>query len=490
MNSSKTLALPARLLTSVAVGFMLVAGLSLAQAEPSHADLSVGIEDGAGTGGSPISGNDNITPSLPAPGGGGGGGGGSSMPAGSFWVYSWGANSACSPKANAGPAIGIRVLWITQEATTPSRDQQPAGGGWRFSAYFPGYGAHWTRVTPSPQMNCIYPPTYKLVTQECVLGTNARFDEIRPSPDLLAQGSGSSGYNQGNPDPARCAASRSHVALGANIIRYSYVEGTAVSQAVTHTFKIYLEADPRTGAVPATEIVGTVGPYNLPAKRNSASITCKGSSIPGDDKERDFTEASCSKEKTSSPSYVCNANPVLYDVASVGEKERMQSFPGDVFDPYSTWESGNPGRKIMFNQNPSGEGITVNSFSTSYEVTSTTPGQYFQLGLVGSNGKIDKEDILVKQDAEVGTYSTGDATYQGKRDTVNIIVNGVSTDNGSLSITQILKWSGTKRVQTIHVTGLNPITGDITYTLGTADVPTSGVCRSTAQIGVIHAING
>jgi hypothetical protein len=474
------------------MGFVVVAGLSLAQAEPSHADLSVGIEDGAGTGGSPVPGNDNITPSLPAPGGGGGGGGGGApaMPAGSFWVYSWGGNSACSPKANAGPAIGIRVLWITQEATTPSRDQPPVGEGWRFSAYFPGYGAHWTRVTPSPQMNCIYPPTYKLITQECILSTYAKWSEVRPTPGPLAEKTVSSGYSPGSRDPGACAASRSHVALNVDIVRYSYVEGIAVSKAVTNTFKVFLEADPRTGAVPATQIVATVGPYNLPAKYKSVSITCKGVSIPGDSSERNFDETNCSSEKTTNPSFVCNADPILFDVAGFGEKERLSSFPNNKFDPDNSWEAGNPGRKIIFNQNPSGANLTVTSLNTSYKIMSNQEKQYFNLSFYNKNGVVNDKDIITKTELGVGTYYSPKGGYPGKQNMVNLVVNGVSDQDGTLSLTQVLSWAGKKTVQTLHINGQNPISGDPTYTLRNAQVATAGTCSSTAVRGVIHAVNG
>lgn len=494
---------PLRFLGTVLAGFFLIAGFSLASAAPSHADLSVGIEDGAGTGGNPVTGNPPTTPSVPAPGGGGGGGGGgSSLPAGGFWVYTWGPNSICGSKPDAGPSIGYRTMWITEEKVTPSQDQPPAGAGWHFSSYFPGYGAYWNRTTPSPRMDCIFPPTYNLMNNECILDTSASFAEVRPQPQVLASRTASSGYAAGTPDPAACAASRTHVALNANIVRYSYVEGIAVSRAVTHTFKVYLEADPRTGSVPATEIVGTVGPYNLPAKRNSASLTCKGPRVPGDANERDFTENSCYSESSFSSSYKCYPSPILFDKRATWEwNEEMGTNPNNAItyntsDFFIPKESGwsllkrkdNAGRKITFNQNPSGPGITINSYSTLFERDATsTP-----FASVGGGDPLAEIDVFLsngqKRIDQLQGSGLKTASYSGKANSVKLMLMGASSQNAPTKITQVLKWVGTRKVQTIRITGLNPVSGDIQYVLSTTDVPTSGECRSTASVESIRAI--
>jgi hypothetical protein len=470
---------PAKFLAfTMALGIASV-GLSVSVPTAAQADVggTIGIGSGAGTGGN--------TASPPADYGGGGytstpSGGQATVSDGSQWIYVWGQSGTCALDANGEANIGVAHHIKREEAYTNGVDQVPPGSGWTYLGYYPddgGNGAYWTRLLSLSGVICVYKPQNSAVSDpiQCVLSTTATIDRVRPTTARLGTGYATSGYTVGSQDLQACRNSQSSVFIDTNVNEYSIVEAQASSKAVWTTWRTYPGTDPRTGAAFAPTLVYTSGVMDINPQRDSLSIACWGKSHPADYSIGDFTDEPCSPHRSTNPSTQCNASPILFDLRPVWEKdEDMRSVPADSME-YVVNAIGNPGRKLLFNQNPSGAGVTINSYRTQY----TTNTNYTTLDLLRQNST--QEDVLV--DKKVKT-----AWFSGKQNAVQLQFQGALNRDEPMKLSQILEWSGTREVSSAGGITVHPITGQMGYADTTATVPTSGSCISTATIGIMRPI--
>lgn len=476
MQSKNIFRKPAKFVAfAMAIGIATV-GLSVSVPTTARADFgaTIGVGSGAGTGGN--------TSAPPADYGGGNftstpGGGNVGLSDGSKWIYAWGTSGGCAADANGEASIGVahHIKW--EEQTTANADTPPAGSGWDFIAYFPGYGAYWTRMLSLSDLICLYKPQNSSVSDpiQCVLSTTATIDRVRPTAARLGTGYATSGYTVGSEDLQACKNSQSSVNIDANVNEYSIVEAQAVSKAVWTTWRTYPGTDPRTGSAFTPTLVSTSGVFDVNPQRDSLSISCSGISHPADYSIGDFTDEPCSPQKSMTPSYVCNASPILFDLKAAWEKdEELRTSPNDSVD-YVVNEIGNPGRKLVFDQNPSGSGITIDSYQTHY----TTNTEYTTLDLLRQH--YTQEDVLSGKKLK-------SAVFAGKENTVQMQFQGALNSDAPVKLSQVLKWSGTRVVPSAGSFQVNPITGQISYAGTTTTVPTSGTCENTATIGIMRAI--
>lgn len=455
--------------------------------------VGIGIGDGADTDGDippdVVSTPPGVIPSpgpvtIPMPGSGNGDK--------KSWKTVWGSgvDVRCGTSAY-GDSLGIKVQmaeqWMTAE-TAPYSGFPWNRAGIAFDAPEPEPDSYWwTRTIPTGSYECIWPPAFQYVSAECIISTSANIQEVRPGNIVLDSRTVYSGYTLGSTDRNACTQSKSSIALNANITRYSIVEARAVSQAARVTFKVYTQAHPQTGVVPATEVVGIIGPYNLTPKTASLSVSCRSVSNPADYSLTDFTDNMCNPS-TWNPSYQCNANPVLFDTSGAGSTSpTMNSFPGNSVQ-FVKQQTANNGKQITFSQNPGGAGITVNSYKTRFDRSAdSTPWDsslsasknLVELDAVNPGGSVS-ENILKN--------GTSSGWLSSKINDTKFIAYGASDNGSPTKISQILEWTGTRVVNSATITGINPLTGAINTAATTTTVPTSGMCTQTATIDMVRTI--
>lgn len=479
MHSKNIFRKSGQFLASTLVLGITAVSLSVFVPSTAHADIgeTIGIGTGAGTGGN--------TGAPPANYGGGSyastpTGGTATESDGSEWLYVWGASGACALDANGEANIGVTHHIKREERYTDGVGSPPPGSGWTYLGYYPndgGSGAYWTRTLSLSGVICVYKPQNSVVSDpiQCILSTTATIDRVRPTTARLGTGYSTSGYTVGSQDLQACKDSQSSVFIDAKVNEYSIVEAQAVSKAVWTTWRTYPGTDPRTGSAFTPTLVDTSGVFDVNPQRDSLSIACWGKSHPADYSIGDFTDEPCSPHRSNNPSTQCNVSPVLFDLKASWEKEeKMRSVPADSAE-YIVNDIGNPGRKIVFDQNPTGQGITINSYRTQY----TTNTNYTTLDLLRQNST--QEDVLVDKKLK-------SAWFSGKQNAVQLQFQGALNRDAPMKLSQTLEWTGTREVSSAGSFTVHPITGQMGYADTTAVVPTSGSCISTATIGIMRPI--
>jgi hypothetical protein len=449
----------------------------------------IGVDDGAVTGmpGETFNPPPGVIPQpgtvvVPSPGSGNG--------FAKKWITTWGYSGKCGSSAY-GASIGVKDEWVNEHATSDMyadpANAWPPGAGW-VKGSSTGLGGYWFfRTIPTGSYECIWPPSYALVTAECIISTTANIREVRPNNILIDSRTVYSGYSFGSSDREACADSKTRISLNANITRYSIVEAFAVSSAAKVTFKVYTSADPRTGSKPATEFIGALGPYNLTPKTDSLSISCRNVSRPADYSLTDFTDNLCNPS-TFNPSYQCNASPVLFDSSPAGSATpTMNSFPGNSIQ-YVKQQTANSGKQIVFNQNPSGAGITVNSYKTQFTRSADSTPWKASLGNSNNLVELDAVSPTGSLSKNILTDGTSSPWYSTKTNTTKFIAYDASDNGKPTRISQILEWIGTRSVTSATITGMNPLTGALETAATTINVPTSGMCTQTAAIDMVRTI--
>lgn len=458
-----------------------------AMADTGGTGVNISIGSGANTGGS--------TSTPPTNYGGGSytstpSGGTATISDGSEWLYVWGTSGGCAPDANGEASIGVTHHIKREEAHTQGVGYPPPGAGWNLIAYYPdddaGYGAYWTRTLSLSGVICVYKPANSVVSEpiQCVLSTSAYIDRVRPDYKRLGTGYKASGYTVGSQDLDTCRNSQSSVVVDANVNTYSLVEAQASSLAVWTTWRTYPGIDPRTGGAFTPTLASTSAPFIVNPQRDSVSIHCFGTSHPANYGNTDWTDEPCSPHKSSNPTTTCNAQPVLFDLkpapdllhpeAVYSQQEDMRSTPGNSVIWGGT-SIANPGRKLIFNQNPSGLGINIQSYDTEYttNLTNTTL------------------DIFYSNSTSLGALKgnkTSTGFIPGKWNETRLLREGALGADEHLLLSQILKWTGTREVTVPTQFTIDPITGKMQYSTRITTVPTSGSCISTATMGIDRAI--
>jgi hypothetical protein len=320
-----------------------------------------------------------------------------------------------------------------------------------------------------------------------------------PQSKLLATKTSTSGYSQGSTDYNACMSSNSKVKLGVAINEKGFYASQAYSMAQIATIEVAYTADGLTGQIPPPKIIGLSGVFQTAPKNATGSLHCSaGWQSPGVH-HGDWTETPCSSQNSKNPSYVCSADPVLYNGRNFGMGTVVQSMR-DGKD-----------NELVWNQGISGAGITVDpsKFKTTFKRSADSgpwdknaPADYNLIQLDVKNGAGAREANALKSDGlntrtfngRVNTAYLMGFTAANMREQKDALGNFVMKDGQrvwvpqSTDISQVLAWSGTRQMQSVVITEIDAANGTMTATPTTITVPTSGLCSQTASVEFIRAI--
>jgi hypothetical protein len=469
-----------------------------ARADGCGGQGSFGCSDENNNGGGNGAGGGAGQGTLPGTGGGGSGGGGG------------GSNSnvrvdrvvpdpgTCPYRPEDGKsALGKDYYWaVIYKYGTKDSPPDPYYN-WGNYTYTPGYGyLYSTEVLVGSQ--CLYPPRTYTTTQRCYISSTSSVWMKEPQSKLLATKTSTSGYSQGSTDYNACVNSNSRVKLGVAINEKGFYASQAYSLAQTATVEVAYTPNEVTGEIPPPKIIALSPVFQTAPKNATGSLHCSaGWQSPGVH-HGDWTETPCSSQNSNNPSYLCSADPVLYNGRNFGMGTVVQSMR-DGKD-----------NELVWNQGVSGAGITVDSFKTTFKRSAQSApwskdlaanNNLIQLDVKNAAGareaKALKPDGLTTRtfDGRVNTaYVMGfTATILTKQK--NSLGNYVIDKNGQpvwvpqpTEISQVLGWTGTRTMTSVVIVETDASNGVMTATPTTITVPTSGLCSQTASLEFIRAI--
>lgn len=452
---------------------------------PAHAAGGCGDAGGFGCGSDAGTGGG----SGPALGGGGGGttppkqggdtGGGAPGVPDDTWKVVYGNGSSCPVRDDGKAAIRTDYYYKKQLALGFSETEGPVGFGGSFSHYVAGEGYYWESWIYQAPRVCRYPPRTYLTTATCVIKSDGSVDMVAPNRKNLARATSYSGYTQGSRDYNSCVTSKSMARPTAKIVEYGKYTSTAVSTVQTATVEISISPDETTGVTPGPRIVGLTPPYQLAPKTATASSDC---AVPFATPARnviDFTEAPCAEGRTAHPTFQCVQPLVRFD-QSDGRGSQVGTHPNNSMQ---FMRDGDP-KFLRFNQSVTGTGIAVSGYKTTF-LRSGTPWNSSRM--YNNN---DFELSLTEKGSTILTQSGGSRTqtFDGRVNEVFHRAYSAGVSGAPTQLTQKIDWTGTRRVTTATITGIDGRTGLMTWVSSTANVPTSGACNQTATLEYIRAI--
>jgi hypothetical protein len=390
--------------------------------------------------------------------------------------------------ADGKSALGVDFYWTTlfeygTKDTPPNNSYY-----WKFPVYTPGYGYLWEAEVLVGK-TCLYPPMTYLTTQTCYVSSTSTVSMTMPQSKVVGSKTATSGYSQGSTDYNACRNSNSQVSLGLAINEQGFYVAKAYSMAQTATVEVAYTPDGLTGQIPAPKIIGLSGVYQTAPKNATGSLDCVGWSSPG----RiigDWTETACSSQNSANPSYVCTADNMRYNGFDFGANAVVESMR-DGSD-----------NKLEFSQGISGSGITVHEKFTTFkrsadsgpwDASMSAKANLIQLDVLNAAGKREAKALQTSGlstrsfDGQVNTaYLMGFTASDmiEKKDALGRTVWAPQTTD----ITQVLKWTGERTMQSVIITGHDTASGVMTTTATTVTVPTTGLCNQTASMYFIRAI--
>lgn len=446
------------------VSFIGVAGASFANPIGGEGN---GGSQGGGTGG----GGGGST-------GGGSGGGGSGSSGASTWgritrTY-WGATTSafCTPDANGQSAIGyaFRYRYPLAEMT---RDEANASIS-NFALY--GFGLH---PVENLGLRCHYPPSYVDSRVTCVQSVYVSIDMALPASRNIAQRTQATDF-AGNQSLANCLNSSLRVPLYEDITdfgRYTF-SSSASQQACTQ--RTYTSSNPLTGVRPPNELRDCGSPYTRVGDTGRWELTCAG-----------FREGFSS----GLPNFTMND---CLDGGAVSTGQATCSFSGqNTLDgivqttPAQLMRDG-VRRPVSFSTpNITGNGITVNATQTRIvRDASSTP--WHSLGRT-STVIPSKAEFKVFRNNQSSLITPAETGWQ----------SGVLNDGWSVAgywasdagrptlLSAEYLYDLSVAVQSVRVTGVEPIAGTVTVEATTIQVPTTASCVSPSlSIEYLRATNG
>jgi hypothetical protein len=295
-------------------------------------------------------------------------------------------------------------------------------------------------------------------------------------------------------------SSNSKVKLGVAINEKGFYASQAYSMAQIATIEVAYTADGLTGQIPPPKIIGLSGVFQTAPKNATGSLHCSaGWQSPGVH-HGDWTETPCSSQNSKNPSYVCSADPVLYNGHNFGMGTVIQSMR-DGSDNELVWNQGVSGAGI--NVDPSKYSATFNRSAESgpWDKSLSANNNLIQLDVKNAAGaretKALKSDGLTTRTfaGRVNTAYLLGFTASNQIEKKDALGNVVKDKNGqpvwipqATDITQVLAWAGTRTMTSVVIVETDASNGIMTATPTTITVPTSGLCSQTASVVFIRAI--
>lgn len=445
------------------VTFVTVGGQAFADGEVG------GI--GGGTGGGGSSGGGGGGGSSGGGGGSSGGGGGTSAWryfSDSYWLS--GITNWCVPDENGQQSIGYRVSYRYPSSITLTEAENHVAG-----AVYRG------DISPVENIGtrCLYPPSYVDARVTCVLEVQVAIDLIMPRTASIASRTQGTAY-AGDPTLGNCLNSSLTVPLYQSISefgRYTF-DSSATQQACV--IRTYTSADPRTGITPGTALRDCGSPYVRAGTPGTWELTCSGfrqgfsAGIP------DWTMNDCLAG------------------GSVYEGQAQCSFSGtNTLDgiaqttPAQLMRDGVKRPVSFATPNLTGSGITVTGSQTRVlRDGSSTPWN-----------SLGKGSAISPHNAEFRVFRGSQGMLTTPTETnwqAGIVGDGWSvagywasdSAHPTLLSAEYL-FDLTVAVQSVAVTGVEPIAGTITTETTTIQVPTTASCVSPSlSIEYLRAVNG
>lgn len=460
-------------------------------ASPSFAGLGIG--DSGGTGGGSGSGNNGGGGGTTAPPTTGGGGTPSNLRIDRRVPD---AANNCPVRDDGRAALGADYIFKTEYTISYSGPEEFQGiNGWIYD-YAANNGTYFFHRETFLQRNCLYPSRTTTVVYQCVIRSDAQIWMVVPTSKSLGTATGYSGWNAGSNDIAGCQNSHSRVNIYTPIVEDGYYEARAVTTSQNITVEVPITANDVTGAFDAPKVVGHSGIYAGVPRFSSASLDCaNGPKSPGI-LLIDYSGTRCSSENSTTPLYQCTAEPV---------KVEFQGETGTAVGNQFQAMKDNRWQRLEFNQSVSGAGITVNKLSTRYERSAlSTP---WDTSLSANDNLFhlykNKDDKKSMFDGNDGTKTQwGAAPWNTIWTSSNQASDGpVINPDGSKStkpedveregttITQRIRWEGTRTTTVFAVTSVDPMSGTLGFTPFTTQVPTAGDCTDSAKINYQRAMS-
>lgn len=439
-----------------------------------------GCDAGAGTVGNPPVQSTTPPPSQGGNTGGGGGsvGGGGTVRPNLDWKVAYGDGSACPRRDDGKAAIRTDYYYKKETAKGESRTVGPAGFGWTFSAYIPGYGYYWDAWVYQYR-ECRYPPRTYTTTATCILSSYGTVNQLKPRQRVLDTKISPSAYTRGSGNIDACRNSKSVAWAKAEITERGYYTSTAVSTATTVTILVPYTPDETTGVTPAPYVIAETAPYPLSPKAATGTQTCHGWNSPALPGITDWSDNPCGPDKSNNPTFQCVAPQVLFDKTDANGFQ-TGSHPSNSMQ---FMRDGEP-KFIRFNQGVTGSGITVKSYKTTF-YRSGTPwdsSKSYYKNLFDLSLKANGPTILTQ---ESGSRSK---TFDGRVNEVFHRGYSAGVSGKPTVITQRIDWSGTRTMASVKVIGTDGRTGQMLTIPITVQIPTSGTCQQSVSLEYIRAI--
>lgn len=465
-----------------------------AQADGCGGQSSFGCSDENNNGGSNGTGGGGGQGSNPGTGGGGSGGGGPVDPFLRIDRVVPDPGNCPYRAADGKSALGVDFHWTTifeygTKDTPPNNYYY-----WGQPVYTPGYGYLYSTEVLLTHV-CLYPPMTYLTSHTCYVSSTSTVNITQPRSGVIGTKTSTSGYAQGSMDYNACVSSNSRVSMGLSIVEKGFYTAQAYSMAQTATIEVAYTPDGLTGQIPAPKIIGLSGLYQTAPKNATGSLDCIGWSSPGR-VIGDWTESACSSQNSTTPSYICSADPVLINGRDFGTNVVQAMKDGKD-------------NTMQFRQSISGSNISVDDYSSKFERSkesapwdANAPASY---NLVEVDVQMPNK-TWERNELQANGLTT--KTYAGKYDMANLRgfqagghqklldKNGnVVIKNGepvwvpeNTSISQILRWTGTRTMESAVITGHDTANGVMTTSPTTVTIPTTGTCEQTASIEFLRAI--
>lgn len=453
--------------------------VSLGLASPAHAsDCSGAVLCGdVGGGSSPAP-----TPPGPKPpgsGGGGGGGGGSTTPVDPYaWTVRSTAWTELCPVRNDGKKAKGTAYHYTKVFDYSSDENTPPDSkyNWTLRGSFPGKGWAWERNINTGK-TCLYPSRTYFKTVKCSIRYFVAVDKTAPDRKRLAEANKGTGYTENSKNYSACVNSAGRAQTQVPVDEYGFYSVKTWQRAQNARVEVAYTKDEWDGSMAAPKIVSLSPAYNTSPKQGmTGSLDCKnGWSSPGIMAKDYWTDENCVGNAVSS--YVCSAPMVRVDASDVGKARMLRNVSGDI----QLMRDGKP-RLVWFQQDARGNSITIQRYKNHFERTGT-PWD-FKL-------PVNKNLVELRSSSTSGGIlktATETGVKQGKGGQVWVSGYHASNPGGKTQLTHHLVWEGTKKVQSVSITEINPNDGTIITTPRTVIVPTSGSCSQSVGLQYIRSI--
>lgn len=369
----------------------------------------------------------------------------------------------------AGP-IAVKPPWV------------PNSGGWKLIGVLPSgiQGHPLGHIWSSPELigwDCKWSPQYIDRPDTCHVSFEVSLRKTAPNSKVVGGATRGTGYTPGSSNLSACRNSSANVSASVDVKEYGFYRTYTRQKYQRVVVRYYLTADGATGAKPADRIVGWDGVRTSAWYEGmNASLDCKnGWKNPGVSQPQYWTDANCMNLAGNFPQCT-TPNPTI----NISENGRGSSKKSAK----STVQLDNDGvsRALTFNQRVTGSGVKVNSYSTKF----TRSGSPWYNHLDKGKNLVELESS--QNGATIMQTHNSSKKFSGNRDTIWVSGYSASGPGASMKVSQVLDWTGTRKMTSVRVTGFNPATGAIITKPISVNVPTSGACTQTASLQFLRSV--